>query len=100
VFGSVRRNPLDNCSNDDLGTFDGSLVYFETSLVVINAPKAPQPFGVHSPLGNALAVLVREFLDELIILHEKRTARASGDRVLVIGDRRPRRWRSGVAVRS
>ena len=59
VFGSVRRNPLDNCSTDDLGAFDESLMYFEMSLVVINAPKALQPFGVHSPLGNAGAVLVR-----------------------------------------
>jgi hypothetical protein len=44
--------------------------------------------GVHSPLGNALAVLVRESLDELITDREKRTARSSCDRGLVTGDRR------------
>ena len=51
--------------------------------------ESAQAFGVHGALGNALAVLVRELLDELIILHEKRTTRASGDRVLVVRNRRP-----------
>ena len=64
------------------------MVYFDMSPVIVNVPKAPQPFGVHGALGNAFAVLVRELLDELIILHEKRAARTSGDRVLVVGDRR------------
>jgi hypothetical protein len=42
---------------------------------------------VHRPLGNALAVLVGELLEQLIILQQDRAARTGGDRVLVIRDR-------------
>ena len=46
------------------------------------------PFCVHHPLRNALAVLMRQFLDQLVVLHHDRTARPRRDAVLVIGDRR------------
>ena len=42
--------------------------------------------GVHRPLGDALAVLVGELLDQLVVLHQQRPARAGGHRILVVGD--------------
>ena len=47
--------------------------------------------GVHGTLGDALAVLVRELLDQLIVLQEHRPARSRGHRILVVGDRCTRR---------
>ncbi len=43
---------------------------------------------MHRPLGDALAVLMRELLDELVILEEDRTARAGGLGGVVGGDGR------------
>jgi len=44
---------------------------------------------VDGALGNALAVLVGELFEQLIILHQERAARAGGDGVLVVGDGLP-----------
>ncbi len=43
-------------------------------------------FGMHRPLGDALAVLVRKLLDQLIVLQQHGAARTSRDGILVIGD--------------
>jgi len=43
--------------------------------------------GVDSALRNALAILVSELFQQLIILHQERSARTGGDGVLVVGDR-------------
>ncbi len=43
--------------------------------------------GVHRALGDALAVLVRQLFDQLIVLHQQRAERAGGQRVLVVGNR-------------
>src|SRR5439155_26228085 len=43
--------------------------------------------GMHRTFRNALAVLVRELLDQLIVLHQQRAARTRGERILVVGDR-------------
>ncbi len=43
--------------------------------------------GVHRAFGNALAVLVRKLLDQLIILHQQGTAGARAEGVLVIRNR-------------
>jgi hypothetical protein len=43
---------------------------------------------MHGALGNTLAVLVREFLYELVVLHEQRPTRTGGDGVLVVRHRR------------
>ncbi len=40
--------------------------------------------GVHDALGDAFAVLVGQLLDELVVLHQHRTARACRNRILVI----------------
>ncbi len=50
-------------------------------------------FGVHGALGNALAVLMREFFEQVEILHQQRAARACGKRILVVGDGRAARGR-------
>jgi len=42
---------------------------------------------VHHPFGNTLAVEVRVFLEKLLILHQKRTAGAGCQRVLVVAHR-------------
>jgi glucan phosphoethanolaminetransferase (alkaline phosphatase superfamily) len=42
---------------------------------------------VDSALRNALAILVSELFQQLIILHQERFARTGGDEVLVVGDR-------------
>ncbi len=44
--------------------------------------------GVHHALGDALAVQVRQLLDQLEVLQQQRAARAGGQRVLVVGDGR------------
>jgi hypothetical protein len=41
---------------------------------------------VNGAFGNALAILMGELLEQLIILHQHRTAGTGGDRVLVICD--------------
>ena len=43
--------------------------------------------GVHGPFRHALAVLVRQLLEQLVILEQKRTARTGGKGVLVVGNR-------------
>jgi hypothetical protein len=56
---------------------------------------------VNGAFGNALAVLMRQLLDQLIVLQQQRPARTDGDRVLVIGDRRAgagRQPRSGLVI--
>ena len=45
-------------------------------------------FGMNHALRDALPVLVRELLDQLVILEQQRAARAGRQAVLVIGDRR------------
>src|SRR5690606_33892326 len=44
-------------------------------------------FRMHGTLRNALAVLMGQLLDELIVLKQQRPARTSSQRVLVVGDR-------------
>ena len=44
--------------------------------------------GVHGALRNALAVLMRELFEQMEVLEQHRAARAGGQRILVIGDRR------------
>jgi hypothetical protein len=43
-------------------------------------------FRMHHALGNALAVEVLEFFDQVEVLQEQRTARAGAEGILVIGD--------------
>ena len=38
----------------------------------------PSALGVHHALGDALAVLVGELLEQLVVLHQHRAARAGG----------------------
>jgi hypothetical protein len=58
--------------------------------------------GVENPiihaLGNAFAVLVRELLDELPVLQQRRAARSCGHRVLLVRDRCAGRGRHRLAV--
>ena len=42
--------------------------------------------GVHRALGDALAVLMGELLEQLVVLHQQRPERAGGHRILVVGD--------------
>jgi predicted phosphoribosyltransferase len=42
---------------------------------------------MHDTLRNPLAVEVREFLDQMMILKQYRAARPSGARVLIVSDR-------------
>ena len=42
--------------------------------------------GVDDALGDALAVEVRELLEEVPVLHQQRAARAGGEGILVVGD--------------
>jgi len=58
---------------------------------MVSVPKAPQPPSVDGTLGDALAVLVRELLDQLIVLRKDGAALAGGHRILVVGDRCTRR---------
>ena len=44
--------------------------------------------GMHHALGDALAVLVRQLLEQLVVLHQHRAALAGGQRILIVGDRR------------
>ena len=48
----------------------------------------PPALGMHHPLGDALAVLMRQLFEQLVVLHQHRTARAGGFAVLVVGNRR------------
>jgi hypothetical protein len=41
--------------------------------------------GVHDALGNPLAVEVREFLDQVMIVDQHRARGSGGARVLVVG---------------
>ena len=43
---------------------------------------------VDDALGDALAVEARELLDQVLVLQQRRAARAGGLRVLVVGDGR------------
>src|SRR5690606_26489607 len=43
--------------------------------------------GVHDPLGHALAVELGVLLDQVVVLQQDRTVRASGQRVVVAGHR-------------
>jgi hypothetical protein len=42
---------------------------------------------VYNTLGNPLAIEVREFLEQVMILEQYRAVRSSGTRVLIVGDR-------------
>ena len=44
--------------------------------------------GMHDALGDALAVVMGHLLDQLPVLHQYRAARACGQAVLIIGNRR------------
>jgi hypothetical protein len=37
-------------------------------------------------LGDSLAVLVGQLLEELVVLHQNRASRSSGQRVLIFGN--------------
>ena len=43
--------------------------------------------GVHRPLRNSLSVLMREFLDQLIILQQQRTPGPRSEGILIVGNR-------------
>ena len=45
--------------------------------------------GMHNPLGHPLSVKGRHFLQQLVILHQERTARARRQRILIVADRIP-----------
>ncbi len=45
-------------------------------------------FGVNGALGNALAILVRQLFDQLIVLQQNGAAFSGGQGVLVVGNRR------------
>jgi hypothetical protein len=47
--------------------------------------------GVHDALGYALAIELRHLLDEVVVVQDRRTVGADGERVLVAGDRRAAR---------
>ena len=51
-----------------------------------DAERAPA-LGMDGALGNALAVLMRQLLEELIILHQDRAAGPGGERILVVCQR-------------
>jgi len=42
--------------------------------------------GVDDALRDALAILVRQLLDELVVLQQHGTSRPRGERVLVVGN--------------
>src|SRR5580700_8902626 len=44
-------------------------------------------FGMHDALGNPLAIKMRELLDQVMVLHQNRSSRTRGPRVLIVGDR-------------
>ena len=54
------------------------------------AVRAPT-LGVDGALGNALTVLVRQLLDQLVVLQQERPALARRQRVLIVGHRGTRR---------
>ena len=51
-------------------------------------PVRAPALGVHHPLGNALAVLMGELFDELVVLQQDRPAFSGREGVLVVGHRR------------
>ena len=59
--------------------------------------------GMDDALGNALAVMVSQLLDQLPVLHEDRAAIAGGKAVLIVSDRRAgagrQAWGRGVPWR-
>jgi hypothetical protein len=42
---------------------------------------------MHDALGNPLAIKMRELLDQVMVLHQNRSSRTRGPRVLIVGDR-------------
>ncbi len=49
---------------------------------------SPPAFRMHDPLRNTLPVLMSQFFKKLVILHEQRPSRSSGQRILIIRNRR------------
>jgi hypothetical protein len=53
--------------------------------LIVSVPCAPQPLACHWMFWNALAVLVRELLDQLVV--QQGAAKTGTERILVVGNR-------------
>ena len=68
------------------------------SWVIGQRAEGARALGMHHALGDALAVQVRQLLDQLVVLHQQRAARAGGQRILVVRHRGTGVGGQGLAI--